>query len=144
MLQEYYSFHVKSILKGCTKPELKETGEILHKFIAALNGGGEIMGVINCPNVGQIGNLHKDIIVETKRIIDSNDVHPIVAGELPPILDSIVRPIAIREELYMEAAMKNNIKKLRSALPMDQLVNDFSKIDDVCQELMDYNRRVWK
>jgi len=135
--------NVRSILDGTTEPKLNDSGEILHKFIQALNGGGEIIGVVNGPNVGQIGNLPKDTIVETKCLIDSNGVHPIIAGDLPPILDSIVRPISIREELYMEAAMENNIKKLRSALSMDQLVNDFSKIDDICLELMNYNRKFW-
>jgi len=135
---------VKSLLNGTVKPNFNSSGEILHKFIAALNGAGEIVGVVNYPNVGQIGNLPKGTVVETKCLIDSNGVHPINAGELPPILESIVRPIAIREELYMEAAVENNIKKLRGALSMDPLVNDFSKIDDICLELMNYNRKFWR
>lgn len=133
--------NVKNILEGTAKPNFKDSGEILHKFIAALNGGGEMIGVVNAPNRGQIGNLPKDTVVETRCLVDANGVHPIIAGDLPPILDSIVRPVAIREELYMEAAIEKNVKKLRSALSMDPLMNDFSRIDDVCQELMDYNRQ---
>ncbi len=132
---------VKSLLEGTIKPNFKSSGEILHRFIAALNGGGEFVGVVNYPNMGQVGNLPRETVVETKCLIDSNGVHPVHAGELPPILDSIVRPVALREELYMEAAMENNMQKLRGALSMDPLVNDFSKIDEVCTELMEYNRR---
>lgn len=135
---------VKGILNGTQKPSFHDSGEILHKFIAALNGGGEITGVINYPNMGQIGNLPKGTVVETKCLVDSNGVHPINAGELPPILESIVRPVAIREELYMEAAVENDVKKLRGALSMDPLVNDFRKIDGISSELMNYNRKFWR
>ena len=116
---------IKDILNGTKEAEFKLSQEILDKFIAALNGGGGFVDVLNYPNVGQIGNLPKGTVVETKCLVDSNGVHPVNAGDLSPVLDSIVRPIAIREELYMEAAMENNFKKLRSALSMDPLVNDF-------------------
>lgn len=117
------------------------SGEILDLFIQALSGGGECNDVLNYPNEGQIGNLPMDYVVETRCVVNATGVHPIHAGKLPPILDSIVRPVCIREELYMEAAMENDIRKLKSALSTDPLVNDFKCIDELCDELMNYNRK---
>ena len=62
------------------------------------------------------------------------------SGVLTTIRNQL-RPIIIREELYMEAAMEEDIEKLQSALSTDPLVNDFRKIREVCRELMDYNRQ---
>lgn len=133
--------HVKEILAGTRSPDTGRCGEVIDKFIASLNGESSFIDVMNCPNKGQIPNLPFDSVVESKCLIDSNGVHPIQAGNLPPILESIVRPIIIREELYMEAAMDNDVKKLRSALSTDPLVNDFHNIDAICEDLMNYNRQ---
>jgi Alpha-galactosidases/6-phospho-beta-glucosidases, family 4 of glycosyl hydrolases len=97
--------------------------------------------VMNVPNEGQISNLPMESIVETKCLADSIGVHPIHAGKLPPIVESIVRPILIRQEQYMEAAMEDSFEKLRAALSTDPLVNDFRRIDDLCRELMDFNNQ---
>ena len=134
---------IEGINEGRTDVKLKRSGEIIDQFIAALSGGGAYVDVMNSPNIGQIPNLPMGTTVETKCLVDANGVHPVAAGNLPPILDSIVRPIAIREELYMEAAVEDDVNKLRAALSMDPLVNDFEKIDDIATELMAYNRQFW-
>ena len=130
-------------LKAGEIVKLERCGEIIDRFIAAQLGFGAYTDVMNTPNVGQIPDLPMGTVVETKCLIDACGVHPICAGELPPIINSIVRPIAIREELYMEAAVEDNIEKLKAALSTDPLVNDFVKIDELCEELMTYNRQFW-
>lgn len=132
---------VRRLLAGGEKLARSRSGEVLDQFIQARNGGGAFSSVLNCPNVGQIGNLPRDSIVETLCAVDATGVHPVHAGDLPPILDSIVRPVCIREELYMEAAIEDDVHKLQGALATDPLVNDFSRIDALCRELMDYNRQ---
>ena len=135
---------VKDVLEGKEKLRISTSGEIIAKFIAALNGAGAFSDVLNYPNEGQIPNLPLGTIVETMCTIDSNGIHPIHTGGLPPILESIVGPVAIREELYMESAIEDNIQKLRSALVTDPLVNEFRNIDVICSELMNYNRQFRK
>ena len=132
---------VAAVLKGEIPPLSLHSGEILDKFIAALNGGESFIDVLNYPNLGQIPNLPFGTVVETKCLVDSGGVHPVLCGNLPPVVESIVRPLAIREELYMEAAAENDIRKLKSALSCDPIVNDFRKIDEICSELMNYNNR---
>jgi alpha-galactosidase len=136
-----YKNEVLDLLEEKTQPSLKRNNEIVDKFICAINGGGAFIDVMNVPNEGQIPNLPMDSIVETKCLVDSTGVHPIHVGKLPHIIESIVRPIVLREELYMEAAMENSFDKLRSALSTDPLVNDFRKIDNLCRELIDYNNQ---
>lgn len=132
---------IHKILAG-QEPLVKgRSGEILDRFIEAVNGGGSYTDVLNYPNEGQVGNLPLDSVVETKCTVDATGVHPIHAGNLPPIIESIVRPVCIREELYMEAAMEDDIGKLKGALATDPLVNDFRRIDALCAELMNYNRQ---
>jgi alpha-galactosidase len=134
-----YKNEVRRQLEGKITPSLKRHNEIVDKFICATSGGESFIDVLNVPNEGQIQNLPLDSIVETKCLVDATGIHPIQAGALPPIIESIVRPIIIRQELYMEAAMEHDFYKLRAALSMDPLVNDFRRIDDLCHELIDYN-----
>lgn len=133
--------HIKGILQDNSKIKVGRSGEIIDRFISALHGGPSFTDVMNIPNQGQIPNLPRDSVVEGKVFIDSNGVHPVQSRELPPLLEAIVRPVIIREELYMEAAMENDVNKLRGALGTDPLVNDFRRIDDIAAELMSYNRQ---
>jgi alpha-galactosidase len=136
-----YKASVMRIAGGLEEPLLQRSSEIVDKFISALNGGGSLIDVMNVPNIGQVSNLPMQSVVETKCLVDATGVHPIIAGPLPPILESIVRPIMIRQELYMEAAMENSFEKLRAALSTDPHVFDFRYIDDLCHDLLVYNRQ---
>ncbi|MCL2518980.1 MAG: hypothetical protein FWF15_10500 [Oscillospiraceae bacterium] len=115
------------------------SGECIMPLIQALGGGGPLADILNYRNVGQIANLPLESVVETKCLVDATGIHPVIMGELPPILESIVRPVVIREELYMEAAIEENAAKLKCALATDPLVNEFRNIDELCEELMRYN-----
>jgi len=131
---------VKDLLAGKRKLEIVRGGEIIDQFIAALHGGTRFLDVINYPNEGQISNLPLYSVVETKCLVDSTGVHPVHAGALPPILESIVRPVCIREELYMEAAMEKDVQKLKAALATDPIVNDFRRMDEIANVLLKQNR----
>jgi alpha-galactosidase len=136
---ERYKDDVLNVVAGKKKPSLNRSAEIVDRFICARAGGGALLDVMNVPNVGQVPNLPRDSVVETKCLVDATGVHPVIAGPLPPVIESIVRPIIIRQELYMEAAMENSFEKLRAALSTDPLVCDFRYLDEMCRELLDYN-----
>ncbi len=130
---------VRGTLASGKPPALQPSGEIIAAFIAALNGAGPAAEVMNYPNEGQIPNLPLQSVVETRCRVDATGVHPVHAGTLPPILESIVRPILLREELYMDAAMENNPGKLAAALSMDPIVSDFTRIRELSEELLAWN-----
>ena len=127
---------IKDFLSGRRKIELVRGGEIIDQFIAARHGGKRLMDVLNVPNEGQIPNLPKGSVVETRCLVDATGVHPLHAGALPPILESIVRPVCIREELFMEAAMEKDVQKLKAALATDPIVNDFRHMDEIAHALL--------
>ena len=131
--------HVLAMICGEHPVSLAPSSEIIDRFIQALHGGGAFVDVLNYRNIGQIPNLPMDTIVETKCLIDSVGVHPVMVGNLPPIVESIARPVAIREELFMQAGIEENVQKLKWALSTDPLVNEFRNIDALCDELMTYN-----
>jgi alpha-galactosidase len=115
--------HLESLSSQELNPQF--SGEYVMQFIAALHGKGELIDVINAPNVGQIPNLPLESVVETRCLVNSAGLQPISAGPLPPLLKSIVEPVLIREELYMEAAFEWNKDKAAAALSTDPIVNDF-------------------
>ncbi len=104
-------------------------------------GGRPYYDVLNYKNVGQVANLPLGIVTETFCNVDAAGIHPVQAGPLPKIAESIVRPMALREDLYMEAAMEWDEKKLISALATDPIVNDFLRVKDVAHEIMEYNKQ---
>jgi len=127
------------MLDGKLPLRTESSAEIIDRFIAALEGGGSFVDVVNYPNFGQICNLPDEMVVETLCHVSSTGVHPVITGGLPPILESIVRPAALREELYMQAGIEEDIAILRAALATDPLVHDFRQINEICEELMRYN-----
>ena len=128
-------------LCGETEIKIQPQGEIVDKLIAALEGYGPYTDIMNYRNVGQVSNLPLDSVVETRVYVDSCGFHPVHAGALPPQIEPIVRPVAVREELFMEAAMEQSFEKLRAALVMDPLEFDFRCIDAVCHDILDYNKQ---
>ena len=115
--------------------------EIIHEAIEAFEGGRKMYNVVNYRNLGQVRELPLDTVVETFVTIDATGVHPAIANPLPKSAQAIVIPTALREEMFMEAAMEWDADKLTSALCIDPLVQDFTRVRDVVKDLMDYNAK---
>ncbi len=120
-------------------PALRISDERPDRVIEALEGGREFYDVVNYRNFGQVRELPLDTVVETFVTFDATGAHPAVANPLPKAAQAIVTPTALREELFMEAAVEWDAGKLTSALCIDPLVQDFTRIRDVVKDLMDYN-----
>ena len=110
----------------------------MDRVIEALEGGRPFYDVVNYRNLGQVRELPPDTVVETFVNFDATGAHPAIAHPLPRSVQPIVAA-ALREELFMEAAVEWNAVKLTSALCQDPLVQDFTRIRDVVKDLMDYN-----
>ena len=122
-------------------PPLRIGTEIIHRAIEALEGGRQLYTVMNYRNFGQVRELPNDIVVETFNTIDATGVHPAIANPLPKPALTVVEATAMREELFMEAAMEWDEKKLVSALCIDPLVQDFTRVKDVAHEILEYNAK---
>ena len=120
-------------------PAFRVSEERPDRVIEALEGGREFYDVMNYRNLGQVRELPLDTVVETFVTFDSTGVHPAIASPLPKAAQAVVIPTALREELFMEAAMEWDAGKLTAALCGDPLVQDFTKIRAVVKDMMDYN-----
>lgn len=120
-------------------PPLRVSEERPDRVVEALEGGRAFYDVMNYRNLGQVRELPPDTVVETMVTFDATGVHPAIANPLPKAAQAIVVPTALREELFMEAAVEWDERKLTSALCIDPLVQDFTRVRDVVKDLMDYN-----
>ena len=82
-----------------------------------------------------------DTVVETFVTFDATGVHPAIANPLPGAARLVVQATALREEMFMEAAVEWDENKLTAALCQDPLVQDFTRIRDVSRDIMNYNRQ---
>lgn len=126
-------------LETGSMPPLRISEERPDRVIEALEGGRSFYDVVNYRNLGQVRELPLDTVVETMVAFDATGVHPAIASPLPKAAQAIVTPTALREELFMEAAVEWDAAKLTSALCIDPLVQDFTHIRAVVKDLMDYN-----
>ena len=126
-------------LRTGNMPALRISDEKPDRVIAALEGGREFYDVMNYRNLGQVRELPMDVVVETFVTVDATGVHPAIANPLPKAAQNIVIPTALREEMFMEAAMDWDVAKLTAALAVDPLVQDFRKTRQIAKEILDYN-----
>lgn len=132
---------IVSCLEKNEFPPLAMGEEIIHRAVEAFEGGRPYYDVANYRNLGQVRELPRDTVVETFLNLDATGVHPAIAGPLPKAAESIVTSTALREELFMEAAMEWDAQKLTSALAIDPLVQDFPRVREVVKDIMDYNAK---
>lgn len=128
-------------LQSGKMPPLRVSEERPDRVIEALEGGRPFYDAMNYRNLGQVRELPPDTVVETMVTFDATGVHPAIANPLPKAAQAIVLPTALREELFMEAAMEWDAQKLTGALCADPLVQDFTRVRDVVRDIMDYNAR---
>ncbi len=91
-------------------PPLRSSEEHPDRVIEALQGGREFYDALNCRNLGQVRELPMDTVVETMVTVDATGIHPAVANPLPKAAQAIVIPTALREEMFMEAAVNGTCR----------------------------------
>jgi alpha-galactosidase len=113
--------------------------EQLAPVMAALLGGPAGEFVINVPNVGQIDNLPRDVVVECVAHIDPIGVRPLSVGNLPPAAFAVIAPHVARQELIVEAALTGNLSFAEVALSSDPLIRDPQTVTPLFEELVAAN-----
>lgn len=108
-------------------------------WIAALHNGPAVEDNLNAPNIGQIPQLPEGAVVETRGLLDATGLRPIVSP-LPALLEAMVRPHVLREELTVEAALEGDFDKAVAVLSRDPLVTDPDTARPMLEELIAANR----
>jgi galacturan 1,4-alpha-galacturonidase len=84
---------------------LGDSGEEYMNQMAALMGLTEFRTNVNLPNVGQIGGIKNNAVVETNAVFSKDLVEPIASGRLPDELNSIVNLHVTNQEATVRASL---------------------------------------
>lgn len=111
------------LASGEEKFELNGTGEEGVEQIRALLGLRDLVTNVNIPNVGQIPNLPLGAVVETNATFRSNELRPVMAGNIPDEIYTLISRIVGEHLLIVEAGTERDIEKAFKAFVADPLVN---------------------
>ncbi len=95
----------QDILSGKQPLSLQASGEEGVAQMKALLGLGDLVTNVNVENHGQIANLPLGAVVETNARFSRDEVRPVLAGELPVGLQSLIARHVSNQELIVEAAL---------------------------------------
>ncbi len=113
----------RRLLSGEEKFKIAVTGEEGVEQIRALLGLRDLVTNVNIPNVGQIPNLPLGAVVETNASFRSNELRPVMAGNIPDEIYSLISRIVGEQEIVVEAGVERNLDKAFMAFISDPLVN---------------------
>ena len=102
--------------------KLWKTGEEGVNQIRALLGLCDLITNVNIPNRGQIPNLPLGAVVETNAIFRSNELTPVLAGEIPTSIYPLVSKICAEQETVSDAIAKRDLEAIFNAFASDPLV----------------------
>ena len=135
-------------ISGETPVKIANTGEDGVNQIRALLGLHTMVTNVNLPNIGQIPNLPLGAVVETNAVFTSDSVTPVMAGNIPEKIYSLISRIVGAQQQVVEAAVTRDLDLAYSVFANDPLVTvglDDSKalfdemIDNTKKYLKDYN-----
>ena len=138
----------RKLVSGEAEVEIWKTGEEGVNQMRALLGLCDLITNVNIPNVGQIPNLPLGAVVETNAIFRTNELKPVLAGEIPTSIYPLVSKICGEQEALAEAIFNRDMDAIFSAFIGDPLVTcsmeDARKMFDEMVEntkkyLTDYN-----
>ena len=102
--------------------KLCKTGEEGVNQMRALLGLADLITNVNIPNRGQIPNLPLGAVVETNAIFRSDELTPVLAGDIPTEIYPLVSKICSEQEAVSDAIAKRDIEAIFNAFASDPLV----------------------
>ena len=112
----------KRLQSGEEQPTINTTGEEGVHQMRALLGLCDLVTNVNIPNRGQIPNLPLGAVVETNAIFRSDEVTPVMAGEIPCEIYPLVSKICSEQEAVFEAISNRDLEAIFEAFAGDPLV----------------------
>jgi alpha-galactosidase/6-phospho-beta-glucosidase family protein len=111
---------VEQMVKGEIAPEyLTRTREAAADIIEAHSQGHVFIDVGNVPNVGQINNLPRGLVVETAVQVDRNGFTPLAFGDLPLVVKGFIDPYAMLFPMVVDACFTRDKQLAMQALRLD-------------------------
>lgn len=103
--------------------QIQSTGEEGIEMMKALLGLGDIVTNVNLPNKGQMGEIPINSVVETNALFSRNKVQPILSGQLPTEINTLVLRHVLNQETTLQAALKKDSEMAFRAFVNDPLVS---------------------
>lgn len=111
---------LKALVDGPIDPVYtKRTSETAADIIAAHAQGRTFIDVGNVPNVGQIENLPRGLVVETMVRVDRLGVTPLAFGPLPGVVRGLIEPYGQVYPMTVEACFHGDKHMAVEALRLD-------------------------
>lgn len=111
------------LVSGEEEIELKPTGEEGIELIKALCGLRRMVSNVNIPNTdGQIPNLPRTAVVETNALFERNAIRPVMAGNVPEQVKTLLMPHIENHERVLKAALTVDKALVKEAFLTDPLV----------------------
>lgn len=111
---------------GAAAFEHGDTGEEGVNQIRALLGLDAFVTNVNVPNVGQIPNLPLGAVVETNALFSKDSVRPLMAGDVPGGVLSLMLPTAINQLTTVRAGLTRDLDLAFRAFCTDRLCDRLS------------------
>ncbi len=108
--------------------------------------GDSFIDVGNLPNIGQIDNLPRKVVVETAVRVDRNGFSPVAFGSLPASILAMIQPHAQGYQMAVDACFASDRKGVTQALRVDPLCShlDGEKLRNLADRLLHAHRRYIK
>lgn len=132
---------VEDVLAGKREMDpIRRSHEDLADIVESLWTGQPCQAVVNLPNVGQIPNLPRDVVVETWGRITKDAITPLPAGDVPVVLKGMLESVIAEEELSVEAALTGNMKTLEQALYVSPLLHQKDAAGELARKIVQTHR----
>jgi len=113
----------KRLVNGEEEIELKPSGEEGVLLIKALCGLTRLVSNVNIPNTdGQITNLPRTAVVEINALFERDSIKPVIAGQVPSNILSLITPHVDNHETILQAALRCDFNLAFDAFMNDPLV----------------------
>jgi alpha-galactosidase len=134
----------RDLIAGKTPLVLDASGEEGVAQMKALLGLGDLITNVNVENVGQAASLPPRAVVETNARFSRDAVTPLVAGNLPPGLQSLTVQHIANQEMIVDAALAYNrdlafqgiFNDPTNRLPIDAACKMFNEMIEASREFL--------
>lgn len=135
----------KRLVLGEEEPIIVLTGEEGVDQIRALVGLQDLVTNVNIPNKGQISNLPLGAVVETNAVFRADELRPVISGEVPSEIYSLVYR-AVCEQIGVDEAVKERSldKAFKVFLESNQLKIDKTKAKELFDKMIKGTKKYLK
>lgn len=112
----------RRLASGAEELPLDQTGEEGVRQMKALLGLGDLITNVNLPNRGQLSGVPLGAVVETNALFSRDRVQPVVAGQLPPEIQSLIIRHVYNQEATLRAGLTRDKELAFRAFMNDPLV----------------------